>query len=140
MPKTPTFIDGERIRKAHSVKRIEPIHERLATALDAIQQLRFIKIFPERLAASNVLSADGKQNPVVRVGAEGLVGVELLFDSDTRVVQFYALTSAVTGCGRRIVAAVVSATPVDWHLAVVLDWSGGFWRRMAKDYPRLRIA
>jgi hypothetical protein len=49
----------------------------------------------------------------VRVAAEDLVGVELLIDSDTRVVQFYALTSAVTGCGRGIVAAVVSATPED---------------------------
>jgi hypothetical protein len=49
----------------------------------------------------------------VRVAAEGLVGVELLIDSDTTAVQFYALTSAVNGCGRRIVAAVVSATPED---------------------------
>jgi predicted acetyltransferase len=76
----------------------------------------------------------------VRVAAEGLVGVELLIDSDTTVVQFYALTSAIRGSGRRIVAAVVSATPEDWHLAVVSDWSRGFWRRMAKDYPRLRVA
>jgi hypothetical protein len=140
MTKTSTLIDGERIRKAHSVKRVEPIQERLAIALGAIPELRYIKIFPERLAGSNVLSADGKMNPVVQVGAEGLVGVELLIESESQVVQFYALTSAVQGCGRKIVGAVVSATPEDWHLAVLLDWSGGFWRRMAEAYPRLRIA
>ena len=140
MTKTPKLIDGERIRKAHSVKRVEPIQERLTIALGAIPELRYIKIFPERVAGSNVLSADGKKNPVVQVGAEGLVGVELLIDSEAQVVQFYALTSAVRGCGRRIVGAVVSATPEDWYLAVLLDWSGGFWRRMAEEYPRLRIA
>ncbi len=139
MTKTPTLIDGERIRKARSVRQIEPIHERLVIALGEIPQLRYIKIFRERLAASNFLSADGKKNPVVQVGAEGVVGVELLIDSESRVVQFYALTSSVQGGGRRIVAALVSATPEDWRLVVPLDWSGGFWRRMAEDYPRLVV-
>ncbi len=134
-----TFIDGERIRKAHSVRQVEPIFRLLATSLAQIPELRYIKIFPERLSASNVLSEDGKKSPVVRVGGDGLVGVELVVDTATKVVQFYAITSAVKGCGRRMVAAVVGATPEDWHLAVVFDWSGGFWQRMAQDYPRLVV-
>jgi len=134
-----TFIDGERIRKAHSVRQVEPIFRLLATSLAQIPELRYIKIFPERLSASNVLSADGKQNPVVQVGGDGLVGVELVIDRSTQVVQFYAITSAVKGCGRKMVEAVIGATPEDWHLAVVFDWSGGFWQRMAQDYPRLVV-
>ena len=132
-------LDGERIRKAHSVRHIEPIFQRLATSLAQIPELRYIKIFPERLTASNVLSNDGKKNPVVKVGAEGLVGVELLIDRSTKVVQFCALTSAIKGCGRKMVEAVIAATPEDWQLAVVMDWSGGFWRRMAQEYPRLVV-
>lgn len=100
------FLDGERIRKAHSVRRIDPIYQDLAMGLARIPELRHIKIFPERITASNVLSHDGKKNPVVKVGAEGLVGVELLIDESTKVVQFYALTSAVKGYGGRIVEAV----------------------------------
>ena len=134
-----TFIDGERIRKAHSVRQVEPISRLLATGLAQIPELRYIKIFPERLSASNVLSADGKKNPVVQVGGDGLVGVELVIDTATKVVQFYAITSAVKGCGRKMVEAVIGATPEDWHLAVVFDWSGGFWQRMAQDYPRLAV-
>jgi hypothetical protein len=38
-----------------------------------------------------------------------------------------------------MVAAVVSATPPDWQVVVPMDWSGGFWRRMAEDHPRLVI-
>ena len=131
------FVDGERIRKAHSVRRIDPIFQDLAVGLARIPELRYVKIFRERLTASNVLSQDGKKNPVVKVGAEGLVGVELLVDESTKVVQFYALTSAVKGCGRRMVRAVVGATPEDWHLAVVFDWSGGFWRKMMAENPRI---
>ena len=136
----PSSLTSELIRKARSVKRIDPVVQSLAEHLAEIPELRHVKIFPVRLTASNVLSEDGKKNPVVRVGADGIVGVDLLIDGEAKVVQFFGLTSAIKGCGRKIVAAVVNATPEDWHLAVAMDWSGGFWRRMAEDYPRLLIA
>jgi hypothetical protein len=87
-----------------------------------------------------MLSEDGKKNPVVTIGAEGLVGVDLLIDVPHKIVQFYALTSARKGCGRQIVDVVVGAVPHDWFLPVLMDWSGGFWERMAKEYPRLSLA
>jgi len=133
------FIDGERVRKAHAVKTIHPVFRSLATSFVPIPDLRYIKIFLERIAASSVLSDDGKMNPVVVIGADGITGVELLIDADTRVVQFFAITSAKQGCGRKMVEAVVRATPLDWFLAVPMDWSSGFWQRMARDYPRLRV-
>jgi len=139
MTKAHPFIDGDRVRKARTVRSIAPIDASLAMGLSAIPELRYIKLFPKRLSASNALSTDGKKNPVVNVGAAGIVGVELLVDVDSTVVQFYALTSAVQGCGRSIVEAVITATPEDWMLAVPFDWSGGFWPRMARDHPRLSI-
>ena len=111
----------------------------MAKGLSAVPELRYIKLFPTRLSASNALSTDKKNNPVVKVAAAGIVGVELLVDVDKRVVQFFALTSAVQGRGRKIVEAVITATPEDWMLAVPLDWNGGFWPRMAQDHPRLRV-
>ena len=138
MPKTVRSLpDG--IRKARSVRHVDPILQALATSLAAVPELHYVKIFPERVAASNVLSTDGKKNPVVKVGAEGIVGVELLVDTQAKVVQFFAPTSAVKGCGRRMVEAVVAATPEDWHMVVVFDWSGGFWEHMAEEQPRLMV-
>jgi hypothetical protein len=134
-----SFIDGERIRKARTLRRVEPIYESLAVALAARPVLRVVKLFPGRLTASNRLSTDGKKNPVVAVGAEGITGVELLVDADSHVVQFYAIISAENGVGRQMVEAVVGATPADWLLAVPMDWSGRFWERMARDYPRLQV-
>jgi hypothetical protein len=130
---------GAQVYKARTVRKIDPVSAAIAEALKGVAPLRYVKLFPGRLTASNAISTEGRKNPVVTLGAEGIVGVELLVDAESRVVQFFAITSAVKGCGHRIVAAVVSATPADWHLAVVMDWSGGFWRRMAEQYPRLVI-
>ena len=127
------------VYKARSIRRVDPVSAGIAEALKGIAPLRYIKLLPGRLAASNVLSTEGRKNPVVTVGAEGIVGVELLIDTESRVVQFYAITSAVKGCGRQMVAAVVAATPPDWQLVVVMDWSGGFWQRMAEEHPCLVI-
>ena len=60
-------------------------------------------------------------------------------DADVRVVQFYAITSADKGVGGQIVEPVVGATPTGRLLAVPMDWSGGFWERMARDYPTLQV-
>jgi hypothetical protein len=81
-----TSIDGERTRKARSVRRVQPIVQRLALRLARIPELHYIKIFPERVAASPILSQDGKKNPVVKAGAEGIVGVELLVGGATKIV------------------------------------------------------
>jgi hypothetical protein len=131
---------ADRIFKARSVRDVHPVVAALAERLAAVPQLQYVKIYPERVTASNVLSSDGKKNPVVKVDAEGIVGVELLIDPDTKIVQFFALTSVVRGVGRQMVEAVLSATPDDWEVVVLLDWSGGFWVRMAEDYPRLLVA
>jgi hypothetical protein len=135
-------VDTDRnlILKARSVRDVRPVMAALAERLAALPQLQYMKIYPDRLAASNVLSSDGKKNPVVKVGAEGLVGAELLVDPEAKIVQFYALTSVVRGAGRQMVEAVLSATPDDWKVVVLMDWSNGFWARMAEDYPRLLVA
>ena len=116
--------DTAEVCKARTVRRVDPVSAGIAEALKDLAPLRYIKLLPGRLAASNVLSTEGRKNPVVTVGAVGIVGVELLIDTESRVVQFYAITSAVKGCGRQMVAAVVAATPPDWQLVVVMDWSG----------------
>ena len=139
MARRPRFIDGERLRKAHTLRRVKPVQQQLATARAAIPELRFVKFFPGRLSASNQLSTDGRKNPVVALGEDWTTGVELLINADTRVVQVCAITSAEEGCGRKRVEAVVHATPQDWFLAVPMDWSGGFWQHIARDYPRLRV-
>lgn len=134
------LIDGSRIFKASNVrKNIHPIYRELAASLSEIEALKYIKIYNERIRASNYLSTNKKKDPVVEIGGEDLVGVELLLDIPNKTIQFYSITSAVKGCGLKIVSAVVNATPDDWFIAIPMDWSGGFWERMVEKYPRLIV-
>ena len=54
-------------------------------------------------------------------------------------IQFFEMTSAVKGYGERMVRAIVSSIPDDWEAVVVMDWSGGFWDKMAKKYENIVI-
>jgi hypothetical protein len=86
----------------------------IAEALAEVEMLDFVKIYPQRLLASNLLSTDGKKRPVIEIGNPSVVGVELLIDPGRNVVQFYSIASAVKGVGGMIVDQVMNATQLDW--------------------------
>jgi hypothetical protein len=134
-----TIIDGDKVFKATNVKNIHPVYLSLAESLSGVNLLRFIKIYTDRICASTVLSNDGKKEPLVETNRGDLVGVELLVDPAFKTVQFFSIVSYKKGSGRKIVAAVVDATPEDWLLAVAMDWSGGFWEKMRGEYPRIMV-
>lgn len=137
--KKQSIIDSKRIFKATNVKKIHPISIRLAESLAQIDILAFIKIYNERLKASNLLSENKKSEPITEIGREGAVGLELLIDTDNKTIQFYSITSTKKGYGRKIVKAVLEATPDDWVLVVVFDWSSGFWTKMLEEFPRITV-
>ena len=56
-----------------------------------------------------------------------------------RLDAYICLTSAAKGYGERMVRAVVSSIPEDWKAVVVMDWSGGFWGKMANKYDKIVI-
>ena len=92
-----------------------------------------------RIKASNEISTNGKKEPVTKEGKENVTGVELLVDTSSKVIQFFSITSSERGNGKSIVASIVNATPSDWKIVVVMDWSGGFWDVMKSRYPRIDI-
>lgn len=139
IPTSPKIIDGKRISKASNVRKVHPIYLQIAESLAQVEELNFIKIYNGRICASNELSQDRKKRPITEIGADGIVGVELLIETEDKVIQFYSITSSVKGCGRKIVASVVEATPEDWHIVVVMDYSSGFWDRMVQDYPKILV-
>jgi len=119
------IIDGNRVFKASNVRKIHPVTLALAKGLSKIDSFSYIKIYNDRICASNQLSCDRKKEPITKTGQDGIIGVQLLIDPDHRVAQFYSLTSFEKGNGRRIVESVVQTTPEDWVLVVPMDWSGG---------------
>jgi len=130
---------SDKILKAGNVRNEHAIYMKIAHGLSTVDQLEYVKIYQERILASNMLSDNGKKEPIVNVGEDSIVGVELLIDEINQVVQFYAITSSEKGCGEKIVSSVVNAVPDDWQIVVVMDWSAGFWDVMTKRYPRIVV-
>lgn len=69
-----------RVSSTRALSPVRRYYASLATRLSAIPELRYIKLFPKRLSASNALSTDGKNNPVVNVGAAGIVGGDQILE------------------------------------------------------------
>jgi hypothetical protein len=132
-------MNNDKILKASNVRKEHPIYRQIAERLSTVDQLKYVKIYKDRIKASNVLSDNGKKEPIVNVGEANIIGVELLVDEPSQVVQFYAITSSEKGYGEIMVSSVVNAIPEDWRLAVVMDWSAGFWEVMTKRYPRIVV-
>jgi len=133
------MMSNDKILKASNVKKVHVVYEQISENLANIDILRYVKIYNGRIKASNFLSENGKKEPVIKIGDEKIVGVELLVDIPYKTLQFYAITSSVKGYGEKIVSSVVDSTPKDWKIVVVMDWSMGFWQVMADRYPRLSV-
>ena len=83
-----SIIDGDRVFRATNVKTksIHPVFIGLAESLSNISILRFIKIYNDRICASNLLSTDGKKETLVETNRSDLIGLELLVNPAFREV------------------------------------------------------
>ena len=128
-----------KISKASNVRKVDPIYIQIAEELTKIDILQHVKIYNGRIQASNILSTNGKKEPITTIGQNNVVGVELLIDVPNQIIQFFSITSSVEGYGDKMVSAVVNSVPDDWNIMVLMDWSHGFWKVMAERYPRLMV-
>lgn len=133
------MISKEKISKANNVKKVHLVYQQISEELATIDILRYVKIYNGSIKASNFLSENGKKEPVIKIGDESIIGVQLLVDIPSKTIQFYSITSLVKGYGEKIVSSVVNSVPKDWKIVVVMDWSVGFWKVMAERYPRLMV-
>jgi len=129
----------DKISKAGNVRKVDPIYIQVSEELSKIDILQHVKIYNGRIQASNIMSTNGKKEPITTIGEENIVGVELLIDVPNKMIQFYSLTSSVKGYGDKIVSAIVNSVPNDWSIVVLMDWSHGFWKFMVEKYPRLIV-
>lgn len=121
------------------IKKVHPVIEQIAKNLSEIDLIRFIRIKPDFIQASNEVTEGHVKTPITKPDHPTAVGVSLIIDFAYHNVQFYEMTSAVKGYGRKIVASVFKSLPKNWNGVVVMDWSGGFWDKMQKHYQNLEI-
>lgn len=127
---------GKTIIVSQKMKTIPPIYDRIVRNLTRIDVIQFIKLRPDFLAASSEIRG-GSRDPVSVPNHLTAIGVSAIFDFPGKVMQFYEITSAKKGYGRKMVAAVLDGLPNDWEVCIVMDWSDGFWESMKVKFSKV---
>ncbi len=66
-------MNNDKILKASNVRKEHSIYRLIAEGLSTVDQLKYVKIYNGRILASNVLSDNGKKEPIVNVGEENII-------------------------------------------------------------------
>ena len=122
-----------------NVKEIHPVVKDIVNNLAELEFIRFIRVSPEYLQASNEITEGRIKIPITKPDHPTAIGVHLIIDFDHKDIQFYEITSAIKGCGGKMAHAVLNALPEDWNGFVAMDWSRGFWGKMMEKYNNLYI-
>ena len=132
--------NGKTIFVATKVKTIHPVVDAIVKNLCEIDLIQYVRISQEDIQASNEIKIKGRiKIPISTTGHPSTVVVHLILDFTTDTIQFFEITSAVKGYGEKMVQSVMTALPDDWEACVVMDYSEGFWDRMAEKYDGIEV-
>ena len=128
--------NGKTIIVSKDMKTVPPVIDRIVRNLAQLEVIRFIKVRPDFLAASDEIKG-GSRDPVAEPHHPTATGVSLIVDFQQQYIQFYEITAAHKGYGQKMVVDVLDGLPPDWEVCIVMDWSGGFWGKMKAKSPEV---
>ncbi len=115
------------------LKSIPSIYTNIVRNLTEIDVIKFVKVTPDFLAASNEVKG-GSRDPIAKPHHPTAIGISLIFDFHYKSIQFYEINSAIRGYGQKMVSAVLKDLLKDWEVFTLMDWSGGFWDKMKEKF------
>ncbi len=115
------------------LRNLGPLQKVIVLNLSKIDAIRFIKVKPESVLASNLMVGTHKVI-ITKPEHPKAIGVWIELDFKNRLLEFAEITSFKKGNGQRMVAAALSALPKDWSATVVFDYSDGFWKKMRSRF------
>ncbi|MDO9579194.1 MAG: hypothetical protein Q7J06_01290 [Bacteroidales bacterium] len=126
------------IWKLKKVKAIDPIIDDAVKSLAELEIIKYVRVTDNSIQASNELAGNKRKLPVTEPFHPSAVGIYLVYDFEYKVVQIMEINSAVRGWGEKLVQASLMGLPQDWKVAVVFDWSSGFWDKMEQKFNHIR--
>ncbi len=126
--------DDTQIWALKKVKTIHPIVENTVKNLAGLDIIKFIRITSNSIQASSELGGNKLKIPVAKTFHPTATGVHLTYDFEFKTMEFYEINSAIKGWGEKMVKASLEYLPKDWEVALVFDWSSGFWDKMEQKY------
>ena len=120
------------------VKTVPLIIEKTVIELSKLDTIKFIRITDDSIQASSEQSGNRVKIPNTNAFHPTATGVYLIFDFEYKMMQFYEINSTIKGYGEKMVAASIKNIPGDWDVAIVFDWSSGFWDKMQQKYSDVK--
>ncbi len=109
----------------------------MAVNLAQLDFIEYVRICDETLAASSENYPKRPKMPITHVNHDTAIGIQILYDTTYKSIDFFDINSTIKGNGSKMVAAVLKDFPNDWQPVVLMDWSNGFWDRMKEKYKYL---
>jgi hypothetical protein len=109
----------------------------MAKNLSELDFLKFIRISDDSLSASSENYPKRPKVPITDMNHGTAVGIQILYSSDHKTIDFFEINTPIKGLGSKMVDAIFKDFPDDWQPAVVMDWSNGFWDKMKEKYNKM---
>lgn len=109
----------------------------MAKNLAELDFLKFIRISDESLSASSENYPNRPKVPVTHMNYDTAIGIQILYSTNYKTIDFFEINSPIKGHGSKMVDAIFKDFPDDWQMAVVMDWSEGFWDKMKEKHNKI---
>jgi len=129
--------NGKQVWVITKVKELPIEIVTMAKNLADLDFLKFIRISDESLSASSENYPNRPKVPVTHMNHDTAIGIQILYSTDYKTIDFFDINSPVKGNGSKMVDAILKDFPKDWQPVVVMDWSDGFWDKMKEKYNNI---
>ena len=129
--------NGKNVWMIHKIKNIPIELFDVAFRLAALDFIKFVRITNDSISASNEIEGSRIKIPVTKMNHPSAIGIKIVFHYELKILEFYEINSPIKGNGSKMVNSVVVDFPLDWQVAVVMDWSDGFWDKMKERYDKI---
>ena len=126
----PYSANGKQIWVITRIKQLPIEIVNMAINLAELGFIKYVRICDETLAASSENYPKRPKIPVTLVNHETAIGIQILYNTKYKYVDFFDINSPVKGNGSKMVNAILKDFPKDWQPTVTMDWSDGFWEKM----------
>jgi len=109
----------------------------ISIRLADLEFINYVRICDETLSASSENYPKRPKVPITNMNHETAIGIQILYSTTYKTIDFFDINSPVKGNGSKMVDAVFKDFPKDWQPTVVMDWSNGFWDEMKQKYKKL---
>jgi hypothetical protein len=126
--------NGKQVWVITKVKELPTEIVTMAKNLADLDFIKYVRISDESLSASSENYPNRPKVPVTHMNHDTAIGIQILYSTDYKTINFFDINSPVKGNGSKMVDAILKDLPKDWQPAVVMDWSDGFWDKMEEKY------